>query len=89
MPKKRRKLSKDHERCISLGQKEIELILAKINDIYEDDIREEYAISFAPVKFIIDKMKSDYDEFGFTDQSPIFYEEYLRLLSNFKGEYEI
>ena len=48
MPKKRRKLSKEHEKSISIALKEIELILAKINDINDDDIRGEYAISFAP-----------------------------------------
>ena len=49
MPRKRRKLSKEHEKSISIAQKEIELILAKINDINDDDIRTEYAISFAPL----------------------------------------
>ncbi len=89
MPKKRRKLSKEHERNISLAHKEIELILAKINDIYDDDIRGEYAISFAPVKLTLDKIDLDYKEIGFTNDSEKFYSEYLSLLLKFKEEYEI
>ena len=89
MPKKRRKLSKDHERSISLAQKEIELILAKIHDIYDDDIRGEYAISFAPIKFTLDQLISDYKDYGITDKSKEDYSKYLTLLSTFKSEYEI
>ncbi len=89
MPKKRRKLSKEHEKSISVAQKEIELILAKINDIYDDDIREEYAISFAPVKLTLDRIRSDYDIVGFNEDSVKMYSDYLSLLATFKQEYEI
>ena len=85
----RRKLSKDYEKKISSSLKELELILAKINDIDEDDIREEYSISFAPIKAIITKISSSYKEVGFTDESDQLFEEYLKLLNNFKSEYEI
>ena len=39
MAKRRRKLSKDYEKEISKSTRDVELILAKINDINEDDIR--------------------------------------------------
>ncbi len=89
MPKKRRKLSKEYEKSISIAQKEIELILAKINDINDDDIRAEYAISFAPVKLTLDKIYSDYTDMGFKEDSELMYSSYLSLLAKFKEEYEI
>ena len=89
MPKKRRQLSKDHEKSISIALKEIELILAKINDIKDDDIRGEYAISFAPVKLTLDKIRLDYTNIGFNDDSVTMYASYLTLLNKFKEEYEI
>mgnify|MGYP001373540925 FL=1 len=89
MPKKRRKLSKEHEKSISIALKEIELILAKINDINDDDIRGEYAISFAPVKLTLDKIRLDYTNIGFNEDSVKMYASYLSLLNKFKQEYEI
>ena len=89
MPKKRRKLSKEHEKSISFALKETELILAKINDIYDDDIRGEYAISFAPVKLTLDKIRLDYANIGFNEDSVKMYSTYLSLLAKFKEEYEI
>ena len=89
MPKKRRKLSKEHEKSISIALKEIELILAKINDINDDDIRGEYAISFAPVKLTLDKIRLDYTNIGFNEDSVKMYASYLTLLDKFKEEYEI
>ena len=89
MPKKRRKLSKDHEKCITLAIKEIELILAKINDISDDDIRGEYAISFAPIKISLDKIISNYDSLGYTEETDEIYSNYLKSLSSFKEAYEI
>ena len=89
MPKKRRKLSKEHEKSISIALKEIELILAKINDISDDDIRGEYAISFAPVKLTLDKIRTEYDDIGFNEDSLLMYSSYLSLLARFKDEYEI
>ena len=89
MAKKRRKLSKDHEKSISIAQKEIELILAKINDINDDDIRGEYAISFAPIKLLLDKISSEYDDIGYNEDSEKNYSNYLFLLAKFKDEYEI
>ena len=86
---KRRKLSKDYEKLIAHSVKEIELILAKINDIEDDDIRIENTISFSPAKVIVAKMVSSYKEEGFTDNSDNLYSTYLEHLEAFKREYEI
>ena len=42
MPKKRRKLNKDFERKIYSSKKNVELVLAKIYDIDDEDIQKEY-----------------------------------------------
>ena len=47
MPQRRRKLNKDFEKSIAKAKKEIELITAKIHDIYDEDIQGEYKTAFA------------------------------------------
>ncbi len=89
MAKKRRKLSKEFEKLMSISNKDIELITAKIHDIYDDDIRTEYAIAFAPIKNTLSKIKAIYTEIGFTDESDYMYQYYLDALQKFKEEYEI
>ena len=89
MAKRRRKLSKEYEKLISISNKDIELILAKINDIYDDDIREEYAIAFAPIKNTLSKIKSIYNEIGYTEESDSIFSYYKEILDKFKAEYEI
>ena len=69
MVKRRRKLSKDHEKDISRSVKDVELITAKINDIQEDDIREEYLQAFSLVKLRLDNMANAYNEIGFNEES--------------------
>ena len=49
MPKKRRKLDKNFERIIYSAKKRIELILAKIYDINDEDIQKEYMSAFGEV----------------------------------------
>ena len=80
MKKKRRKLSKDFEKKIASSLKEIELILAKINDIDDDDIRGEYAIAFAPIKSMINIISSEYKQYGFIDTSDQLYSKYSSAL---------
>ena len=49
MPKKRRKLNQDMEKEISSAKKTVELIVAKINDIDEEDIQVEYRQAFQKI----------------------------------------
>ncbi|KGG15235.1 hypothetical protein EV06_1105 [Prochlorococcus sp. MIT 0602] len=82
-------MSKDFEKLISSSKKGNELILAKIHDIYDDDIREEYALAFAPVKFKLDEISTNYDSLGITEESANMYDNYTSMLESFKNEYEI
>ena len=46
MAKKRRKLNKDFEKKIYSSKKNVELVLAKIYDINDEDIQNEYMSAF-------------------------------------------
>ncbi len=89
MPKKRRKLSKDYEKLISKASKEVELIIAKIRDIDDDDIREEYVLAFAKVKSRLDYLSSTYKSIGYNEDSETLMKLYDHSLSEFIQEYEI
>ncbi len=86
---KRRKLSKEYESKMALAQKETELILAKINDIEDDDIRVEYTLAFAPIKSLTATIISNYKSYGFTEESEQLYNKYNESIDFFKKEYEI
>ena len=89
MPKRRRKLSNDYEKAIAKSKREVELILAKIYYIHEDDIREEYMVAFTDVKMKLDYVTSTYDSLGFTDDSDTLFKVYQKGLEKFINEYEI
>ena len=69
MAKRRRKLSPELEKNISLAKKQIELITAIIHDIDEDDIQEEYKSAFLPVMSTYMSLDQMYNEFGFNDDT--------------------
>ena len=89
MPKKRRKLDKDFERIIYSSKKEIELILAKIYDISDEDIQKEYMSAFGEVVTLFDLVNNDYKLVGFNDNSEILIKNYKEAISKFESEYEI
>ena len=89
MAKRRRKLSPELERKISLAKKQIELITAIIHDIDEDDIQEEYKSAFLPVMSAYMSLDQMYKEVGFNDDTTKVYQLYLSNLEKFKSEYEI
>ena len=57
MAKKRRKLNKDFERKIYSSKKNVELVLAKIYDIDDEDIQKEYMSAFNKVVSLYDDLK--------------------------------
>ena len=89
MPKKRRKLDKNFERIIYSSKKEIELILAKIYDINDEDIQKEYMSAFKKVVYLFDILKNDYEMVGFHQDSESLIKNYKNAISKFESEYEI
>ena len=89
MAKKRRKLSPELEKNISLAKKQIELITAIIHDIDEDDIQEEYKAAFLPVMSTYMSLDQMYKEVGFNENTTDLYQLYLTNLEKFKNEYEL
>ncbi|WP_225866608.1 hypothetical protein [Prochlorococcus sp. MIT 0801] len=89
MAKRRRKLSPELEKNISLAKKQIELITAIIHDIDEDDIQEEYKSAFLPVMSTYLSLDQMYKEVGFNDDTTKLHELYLTNLTKFKNEYEL
>ena len=59
MAKKRRKLNKDFERKLYASRKNVELVLAKIYDIDDEDIQKEYISAFNNVVYLHDELKKD------------------------------
>ena len=59
MAKKRRKLNKEFEKNIYSSKKNVELVLAKIYDIDDEDIQKEYMSAFNGVVYFYDQMKTN------------------------------
>ena len=89
MAKKRRKLDKNFEKIIYSSKKKIELILAKIYDITDDDIQKEYMSAFQEVVNLFDSLKNDYELVGFHEDSQALNKNFEDAISKFEAEYEI
>ena len=89
MPKKRRKLNKDFEKKINTSKKNVELVMAKIYDIDDEDIQKEYMSAFNSVLQSYDELKEDYEEGGYTDKSEELLKNYTNAFNLFEAEFEI
>ena len=89
MPKKRRKLNKDFEKKIYSSKKNVELVLAKIYDIDDEEIQKEYMSAFNNVIYTFDQLKEDYKLIGFNDNSENLMKNYTNALNIFESEFEI
>ena len=89
MVKKRRKLNKDFEKKIYSSKKSVELVLAKIYDIDDEDIQKEYMSAFNRVVYLYDELKEDYDQQGFNDNSEELLQKYKDAFNHFESEFEI
>ena len=89
MAKKRRKLNKDFEKIIYSSKKNVELVLAKIYDINDEDIQKEYMSAFNRVVYLYDELKEDYDQEGFNNNSEELMENYKKAFTLFETEFEI
>ena len=89
MAKKRRKLNKDFEKKIYSSKKNVELVLAKIYDIDDEDIQKEYMSAFNGVVCLYDELKADYEQLGFNDNSEELLRNYKIAFNLFESEFEI
>ena len=89
MAKKRRKLNKEFERKIYASKKNVELVLAKIYDIDDEDIQKEYMSAFNQVVYLYDELKGDYELQGFSDNSEELLTKYKNAFNLFESEFEI
>ena len=89
MAKKRRKLNKDFEKIIYSSKKNVELVLAKIYDIDDEDIQKEYLTAFNRVVYLYEELKEDYDQQGFNNNSEELMENYKNAFTLFESEFEI
>jgi len=89
MAKKRRKLNKEFERKIYSSKKSVELVLAKIYDIDDEDIQKEYMSAFNRVVYSYDELKEDYERQGFSDNSEELLKNYKNAFNLFESEFEI
>ena len=89
MAKKRRKLNKDFEKKIYSSKKNVELVLAKIYDIDDEDIQKEYMSAFNEVVYLYDALKEAYDEQGYNEDSEELLKNYKKAFILFESEFEI
>ena len=89
MTKKRRKLNKDFEKKIYSSKKNVELVMAKIYDIDDEDIQKEYMTAFKGVVYLYDELKKDYEEQGFNEDSEELLTNYKNAFNLFESEFEI
>ena len=89
MPKKRRKLNKDFEKKIYSSKKNVELVLAKIFDIDDEEIQKDYMSSFNVVVSLYDELMKNYEEHGFNDNSEELLTNYQNAFNIFNSEFEI
>ena len=89
MSKKRRKLNKDFEKKIYSSKKNVELVLAKIYDIDDEDIQKEYITAFNEVVNLYDQLNEDYEQKGFNDESDELLQNYKIAFNLFESEFEI
>ena len=89
MAKKRRKLNKDFEKIIYSSKKNVELVLAKIYDIDDEDIQKEYMGAFNGVVYLYEVLKEDYEQKGFNDNSEELLINYENAFNLFESEFEI
>ena len=89
MAKKRRKLNKDYEKKIHTSKKNVELVLAKIYDISDEDIQKEYISAFNRVVYLYDELKEEYEQKGFNESSEELLINYKNAFNLFESEFEI
>lgn len=89
LAKRRQKLSPEHDKKIEILRKHVELLNAKISDIRNDQLREEFADGFRPVLNAWGFLRGEYDTNGFTADLLEGFGRYESELQKFEEEYEL
>ena len=89
MTKKRRKLNKEFEKKIYSSKKNVELVLAKIYDIDDEEIQKEYISAFNKVVYLYEQLRDDYENVGFNENSECLMSNYEDAFNTFESEFEI
>ena len=67
----------------------MELVLAKIYDIDDEEIQKEYISAFNKVVYLYEELKENYEEVGFNDDSERLLTNYINAFNLFESEFEI
>jgi hypothetical protein len=89
MAAKRRKLNKEMEAEMVVAQRKVELMTAKIRDIRDEDIQNEFAQAFAQVHASLSHLIEAYRVKGFCDETEGTLALYNGLMARFEEEYEL
>ena len=69
MPRKRRKLSKEMEAEIAAAQRKVELVMAMIHDIADEDTQGEYLAGFGQISAVAAHLAESYQLNGFCEET--------------------
>jgi len=89
MPKKRRKLSKEMEAEMAAAKRKIELNMALIHDIRDDDIQGEYLEAFGQIRSAVVNLVAKYTTDGFCEETEGLLALYKGLIVEFEEEFEL
>ena len=89
MPKKRRKLSKEMEAEMAAAKRKIELNMALIHDIRDEDIQGEYLEAFGQVRSAVVNLVAKYTTDGFCEETEGLLALYKGLIVEFEEEFEL
>ena len=89
MPRKRRKLSKEMEAEKAAAKRKIELIMALIHDIRDDDIQGEYLEAFGQIRSAVVNLVAKYTTDGFCEETEGLLALYKGLIVEFEEEFEL
>ena len=89
MPKKRRKLNKELEAEMAAAKRKIELNMALIHDIRDEDIQGEYLEAFAQIRSAVVNLVAKYTTDGFCEETEGLLALYKGLIVQFEEEFEL
>ena len=77
------------ESDISMAKRKVELVMALINDISDEDIQVEYMEAFQQIRELVNHLTAKYTTDGFCEETEGSIELYQKLILKFEEEYEL